>query len=1310
MNEFLDNCHSIEQTSDDVFKDKTRIAEVAAATLCRLNSIMKQMKDWRDDRMKLRSNIWRLKLALRVAGRETDGGVHADPLIEQQKEEIKRLETTNRELKKEIANIKSSLLSKGYVTQETDWKSDDKLVEVEQEYLMERERLNNEIQYLKSRLNEVEEGHVHSSEVEHLKCKLKHFMMVDYTMEIIFTDIVNKVAETIANLSEELVNVNERLHRSQMRNDNLYVEIDKLKAMLRFKNGNLMDYQRRIVELDNVTKRLKTEVNKFKVSYEESSWSIGSSNLKNVERFVNDLKYKLRNDHEALLGGGDPYCFMYIQKIIELRINLRQLHIDLAKSIGKEHRTSEKLMEHNEYMKQLSKLDSILKEINNEIDKLKSNHVKRHYKIGDSEGLEYLNKIVELEAIIEEIQSAMNRLNRCSKGKSNESKDIEKLEEFVGRVCHEIKQLEVIVVSSDRLSVFKRIDQLEESIVRLKTELSNKEAHMTDLDQELVDADSMLKQKMVALQDARHEITILIQENKVLKEKTNVMEEKTSELQCEHEDVKKELEQLQYVKHEANLTKKKLQSLQDDKEELLNEMQKIRDALNKKNEETKIVLAEKNTMERVFNVKIADLSKNLQISSKENEKLQNKVNELERMKYRREASNVEKENESARRLKEITEKMNNEIQLLKVNLKISKEDFNHANREIADLKIKLEHLSDEKTKLESSVAQLESKKEILVYQLGAEKTTADERLKEITKLKSDYVDLDVEKVNLKMEKEQLNANFTNLKVEKEQIEKSLEFIQSKCCMFENKIDKYKYERNNLLEEVRNLKVTKETLTIKLEETKSQLDGTGDKIRQLEVENSKLHSDLNELTAKKTSLEQAFETREQTLLSENHDLATRVNKLGEENQTLKNQLKEIKTTNEYSNVELNKLKTEYDNVKLENTTQLDELRQCNEMLKEMNNELKMKLNEIHSEYRILENQLKILELMNTTLKKEKELLEKEYMNALQRLRMERMEKEGITSGSESVSTEQNEEMEKGKFEKRPKKEKIPEKEVIKKLIMENESLKFEILNLRSQNYEIKTQLTQTKEEIQRQKSNAVEKKTNETTIKPISNKLEIVNLYYKEINSYSSRGLRNTEAVTHIDQSSLCLYEGMNRGSDIEIEKLLEIMNKLKVENIALRMEVNSLRCNLIINFSEDEKKKKELRIATDEIQALKSELKKLRDERESLRIKFNTTNAKLDLLESEKAALKNELYTIRNINSDFKQKISDLHSTYQKSKEKNLVFENCIVKAIKKIEKYTLCDNMQIKSNNELKVLLKKYVSNEEILQSIEQRIDIETT
>ena len=60
----------------------------------------------------------------------------------------------------------------------------------------------------------------------------------------------------------------------------------------------------------------------------------------------------------------------------------------------------------------------------------------------------------------------MNGSNRRAEGNSNESKDIEKLEDFVGRVCHEIKQLEVIVVSSDRLSIFKRIEQMGVSHAR----------------------------------------------------------------------------------------------------------------------------------------------------------------------------------------------------------------------------------------------------------------------------------------------------------------------------------------------------------------------------------------------------------------------------------------------------------------------------------------------------------------------------------------------------------------------------------------------------------------------------------------------------------------------------------------------------------------------------------------------------------------------------------------------------------------------------------------------------------------------------
>ena len=1265
---------------------------------------MKQMRNWRDDRMKLRSNIWRLKLALRVAARDTDDTLHAVRLIEHQKTEIKRLETVNKDLKKEIADIKSALLDGDYVTRETAWKSDDKAVEVKQEYLIERERLNNEIQYLKSRLKEVEGGHEHNSEVEHLKCKLKHFMMVDYTMEIIFTDIVNKVAETIANLSEELVNVNDRLHKSQMKNDNLYVEIDKLKAVIRYRNGNLTDYRKRIVELDNLTKCLKTELNRFKVNDGNNSWNIDSNshnNLNNIERLAKDLRNKLKNDHEVLLAGGDPDYLKYIQKIIELSVNLKQLHIGFAKFSNQLNPLSlGKVMKSNEYLKQLATLDSTLKEIDIEIDKLKNNHIKNHYRIGGSDGLEYLIKIEELETIIEKTRSTMNGLNRRAEGNSNKSKDLEELENFVGRVCHQIKQLEVIVVSSDRLNTFKRIDQLKGLIVRLKSELNEKDAHINVLDQELFGTENLLEQKRKELQHTQKKIVMLMEENKISKLRIKMMEEKALELQRDQEDSRKELVQLQKVEREASLTRKKLQNLQSDKERLLKEMGKIRDAVQKKSEEARSVLIERNTMEKALNAKITDLTRNIQITLKENKKL--------------------KENENAKRSEEAIEKMNAELQQLKVDLAISNENFDNANREIADLKIKLYHFSDAKTRLETNIFHLESKKEVLVYQLGAEKATADERLKEFTNLKSDYNELDIKRANLEKEKEQLNVNLTNIKIEKELLEKSVNHVRTKCTMLEDKIDKYKCERNSLLEEIRNFRTSNEHLSNKLEVTQTESNRIGDKIKQLEFENSKLHDDLNGLTLKKIN----FENRVQTLLLEKNQLATRINELDKNSVTLNDLLNQVKTVNEQNSiVELNKLKADYSKMRSENMslqTTLDEVRQNNETLRKATEELNLRLNEIHSECKILENQLQILEVMNATLKKEKQLLEQKYTTSL-RSKISNIEKEETVVYSKSIFSQQNEQMHVERATRKAFNSKsgkrlndkiklMEAKEELKKVIVENESLRFEVLNLRSQNFEVKMQLACTKDELRKQKTELVENETNEIVFKPSSNKLEIVNFYYKEINSYLSHDMNNVKAVTRIGQSSICPYDrSTTEQAGTQIEKLMEIANKLKVQNIALKMEINSLRCSLVVNFTKDEKRKEELRIATEEIQALKTELTTLRDEKESLRVRLDTANSKLDRLESEKTALKNELCAIRKINSGLKHKTSELHCAYQKLKEKSVEFESCMMRAINKIKRYTMsADNLD--NPNDLKDLLKKYISSEEILYSIEQKINIEDT
>ena len=80
------------------------------------------------------------------------------------------------------------------------------------------------------------------------------------------------------------------------------------------------------------------------------------------------------------------------------------------------------------------------------------------------------------------------------------------------------------------------------------------------------------------------------------------------------------------------------------------------------------------------------------------------------------------------RSQQAMERMNVELHQLKVDLATSNE-----SRENIDLKIKLQHLPDAKTVLETNILRLEWKKRCSCVECvwGAEKATADERLKEL---------------------------------------------------------------------------------------------------------------------------------------------------------------------------------------------------------------------------------------------------------------------------------------------------------------------------------------------------------------------------------------------------------------------------------------------------------------------------------------------------------------------------------------------------------------------------------------------------
>ncbi|EFN75488.1 hypothetical protein EAI_12720, partial [Harpegnathos saltator] len=98
---YLDD-HLLVVAVDIAVEEKSRIAGMAAATLHKLRHVIQQMKNWRDDSARLKSNIWRMKMALRADDKNGNDNLEIDPLIVHQRTEISRLEQANDALGNEL--------------------------------------------------------------------------------------------------------------------------------------------------------------------------------------------------------------------------------------------------------------------------------------------------------------------------------------------------------------------------------------------------------------------------------------------------------------------------------------------------------------------------------------------------------------------------------------------------------------------------------------------------------------------------------------------------------------------------------------------------------------------------------------------------------------------------------------------------------------------------------------------------------------------------------------------------------------------------------------------------------------------------------------------------------------------------------------------------------------------------------------------------------------------------------------------------------------------------------------------------------
>ncbi|KAK2587616.1 hypothetical protein KPH14_003742 [Odynerus spinipes] len=793
------------------------------------------------------------------------------------------------------------------ITRGTACKLRDNIVKMRENFATEKKRLTNEIQRLKRRVSETEEkwrndnGQIEASQ---LKLKLQEFASGDRTMEMLFKDIVGRIAVTVPNLSEELVNASEDLYRSNCENGRLRYEVDKLKAILRINTGDPDHYLKRIAELKDISRRLTNDITHLRNNIDESAWSESwdfwkyLETIKGIEETINDLGKKIKTDRHALIMAGNPICFRYVKKIVDARLMLKRLYAELENSLTQvdKNSTDEEILEKNHYTEKVSVLKKIIDDTGVQLGRLKVEPAS-NYKLGGNSCLEYLKKVKTVEEALKRCKEKINEFDvnpeEENHSRTSRLKTLDELRELVDELCSPLKELENMLSSREDSKLLGRIEELEELLVKTKLELSAKEEAVTSLEERL--------------ERGRKELEERQEKNAALAKQIDAFQE----------DSKYRLTEMRRVKIELDGLKQQLQGLRSDKESLFVEMETMRKQLTDKTEEMSKKLAAKDNSLR----KLQDA---LERTSREKEELSRKL-----------IQHSEKESPRVRTERELSQ---------------TKSNLNEANSVIFDLRKKLERAMAESKKFESEIGLLTSVNETLKQQSIVAKKTEEELL-------SKHATLEKKVGNYNKENNELRAETAELRAERKLLKSRMDELDKRNGSLLEQVEKWKITQASLEQEAEGWKV-------RSNEFASVLERANGELRDLRTENSTLSKDLGALTLKNNEAE----ARLRVASTEKDDLARRRKELNEENVSLKDRLNKARTEREYLSQELNKSRIECDktrsrNMELEKMVDehasrykaLDDqartLRATNEILRTENEKLKTRSSEFLERLRI-----------------------------------------------------------------------------------------------------------------------------------------------------------------------------------------------------------------------------------------------------------------------------------------------------------------------------------------------------------------------
>lgn len=498
-----------------------RVAEAAAATLGRLNSLMRQMNEWQEQRLTLESKVRSLKSALHEAGKDPDEVLKPDPLVVHQREEINRLKLAEDQLEEDVRGLRAALLeAEQAITCSGAKRLKDKLTKIREEAAEERRKLKDEIGYLRERVREAEEDSSCSA-ITRLRRKLREIFSSDKKIERIIADVASRSCATVIELSSELTRIKELLDQSTVENIKLRGERRRLKAAVESARGNELppgssEYLETIERLGFRVKELERKIKEFEddsrlvkqVEELEEALNISRRQLDDRETLMMSLKNELLGAKTAYnlkieeLAGSEAAKLEVkaLKEELEVRdkrvIDLEQ-QLTLANSATRDmeilrnelNRVKPELfnleIERDGLLEDIEKMRRIVSDRNEHIVKILTENEERDKA-----------RRAEIEGAKTKLSVSLAERDKLTSAVKNTEKELARMSSKFSQMSEE--------ASGDSAVLLKKIKELERAVVQLKRLSDPIKEDLTDANVEvktLRDEVNILKGSKVKLQE-----------------------------------------------------------------------------------------------------------------------------------------------------------------------------------------------------------------------------------------------------------------------------------------------------------------------------------------------------------------------------------------------------------------------------------------------------------------------------------------------------------------------------------------------------------------------------------------------------------------------------------------------------------------------------------------------------------------------------------------------------------------------------------------------------------------------------------------